>query len=59
VPVYEPFRTVIQQLRTQHTSLFQSLTEGLNEQQQLVMQQVYDLQDSEKNGTTPAAGAAV
>lgn len=55
VPVYEPFRTVVTQLRTQQGALFESLTQSLNEQQQQDLQQVYDLQDTEENGTTPKA----
>ena len=52
VPVYEPFRTVVQQLRTQHAALFQRLTEGLNEAQQRDLQQALELVDGEETGTT-------
>lgn len=52
VPVYEPFRAVVNQLRTQHADLFHNLSSALTEQQQRDMQQVYDLQDTEENGTT-------
>lgn len=58
VPVYEPFRTVIEQLRTQHASLFQNLTGGLTEQQQRDLQQVYELHDTEDTGTNAAKNAA-
>lgn len=51
VPVYEPFRTVVQQLR-QNTALFQRLTEGLSEAQQRDMQQALELVDGEDTGTT-------
>lgn len=58
VPVYEPFRTVVGQLQTQHATLFQSLTDGFSEDQKQQFQQVYALQDSQATGLGKPEGQA-
>ncbi|WFD08591.1 Nonsense-mediated mRNA decay protein 5 [Malassezia vespertilionis] len=50
VPVYEPFRSVVHQLQTQHAALFQSLTEGMSKEEQEQFQQVYAIQDGVETG---------
>ena len=56
VPVYEPFRTVVNQLKTQHPSLFQNLTDHFTAEQRQVFQEVYDLQDTEETGVGKPEG---
>lgn len=50
VPVYEPFRTVMSQLQTQHPALFQGLTDQFSEEERQYFQQVYALQDGPETG---------
>ena len=55
VPVFEPFRTVMQQLRMQHADLFERMTAQLSVEQQQSLQQVLELPDSDENGTSQSA----
>ncbi|WFD34197.1 Nonsense-mediated mRNA decay protein 5 [Malassezia cuniculi] len=50
VPVFEPFRVVVQKLQAEQPALFASLTESLSAEQQEQLKQVYDLQDTPENG---------
>ncbi|WFD01157.1 Nonsense-mediated mRNA decay protein 5 [Malassezia yamatoensis] len=54
VAVYEPFRQVVNQLKTQHGSLFDNLLAQLNEEQQQHFQEVYQLQDTPDTGVGKA-----
>lgn len=56
VPVYEPFRKVVDQLKTQHADLFQRLTDQFNDEQRQHLQEVYGLQDSEETGVGKPEG---
>ncbi|WFD32761.1 Nonsense-mediated mRNA decay protein 5 [Malassezia sp. CBS 17886] len=58
VPVYGPFRVVMNQLQTQHADVFQTLTAGLSEEQQSQLREVCALQDSEETGTSAPPSAA-
>ena len=55
VPVFEPFRTVMQQMRMQHADLFERMTAQLSVEQQQSLQQVLQLPDSDDNGTSQSA----
>ncbi|WFD45065.1 Nonsense-mediated mRNA decay protein 5 [Malassezia psittaci] len=54
VPVYEPFRQVVNQLKNQHGSLFENLSAQLNEEQRQHFQEVYQLQDTPDTGVGKA-----
>ena len=50
VPVYEPFRVVVQKLQNEQPALFATLTEHLSAEHREQLKQIYDLQDIPDNG---------